>query len=529
MIHSGDGSAPGKGVTMTSAGSGSSYYGIPTASRPVTGFDVTAGGGTPLNFNSSDFVNTSFTGLCQTCHSTALYYNQSTNTALASHNGADAGRCTACHQHARDFSASCNVCHGYPPLTAADMGTRGANYPDALVDTAYGGYAGGGDAHNAPDHLATTVTAANGWTPCLPCHPSATHIATTSVLRANVNVSFPVAYNAKSGAASFTPGAGPTVATCSNVSCHGGQATPVWGGGTIAVATDAGCRSCHLAEAVANQAAATQWNSAFSGLHARAGSVSLESHTAADASVGDLTDSSACTQCHLLPTQHFSGMDTTATDALTNADFVSTYDGTGGNISAATGCKVTCHSDTNAGTPRWARRWSTTITATDGTECANCHGTWVDGWVSGVSHRTDAGPANQHGTTVSYPRRGCNECHGIGDAGYVFNPKWNNGSTGTHGNESIELNNNSSANPLRLTGADAGETGCSGCHLASDGFAAGQHGFPTVTRWGFATLTNGQYSGCTNCHGTTGSTSIQTAARRTVRATRTAAARTRST
>jgi hypothetical protein len=209
-----------------------------------------------------------------------------------------------------------------------------------------------------------------------------------------------------------------------------------------------------------------------------------------------------------LPALHCSGLDTTATDALTDVDFVATYDGTGGNISAATGCKVTCHSDTGAGTPRWARKWSTTITATDGTECANCHGSWTDGWVTGVSHRTDTGPTNQHGTTATYPQRGCNECHGIGDAGYDFNPKWDNaagGFAGNHGNESIELNTASSANPLRLTGADAGETGCSGCHLANDGSAAGQHGFPTVMRWGFATLTNGQYTGCTDCHGTTGS------------------------
>ena len=55
----------------------------------MTGFDATAGGGTPTNFNSSDFVNASFTGLCQTCHTTAAYYNQTTNTPLTSHNGAD--------------------------------------------------------------------------------------------------------------------------------------------------------------------------------------------------------------------------------------------------------------------------------------------------------------------------------------------------------------------------------------------------------------------------------------------------------
>ena len=510
MIQGPNGGNPGDGATMTSAGSGSSYYGIPTVSRAVTGFDPAAGGGTPPNYNSSDFVNAGFTGLCQTCHAAsggALYFNQSTNTALTSHHGADTTRCTSCHPHAKSFGAACNACHGYPPLTAADMATRGPNYPDALVDTTYGGYAGGGDAHNAPDHIATNVTAADDWTPCLPCHPSTSHPMPASIVRANVNVSFPAAYNAKSGAASFTAGAGPTVAICSNVSCHGGQVTPVWSGGPLNVNT---CSLCHIVEPVASQAAATQWNSAWSGLHGRAGSVSLENHTAADASVGDILDSSTCNQCHGLPALHFSGMDTQATDALADADFVTTYDGTGGNISATTGCKVTCHSDTTGGiggTPRWARKWSATVTATNGTECANCHGTWTDGWVTGLSHRTDAQPSNVHGQTLTYPQRGCNECHAIGDAAYDFNPKWDNtvgGFAGSHGNEVIELNTASSANPQRLSGADAGETGCTGCHLANDGFAAGQHGFPTVSRWSLATLANGQYSGCTNCHGTTG-------------------------
>jgi len=165
-----------------------------------------------------------------------------------------------------DFGAgNCNGCHGYPPLTATDLAARGGGeYVDAQVDTAYGGYAGGGDAHNVPEHLATNVVANNGWTPCLPCHDSTSHMTTTSILRANItgDVIFPAAYDDKAApAATFTPGAGPTAATCANVSCHGGQTTPVWAGGTLDVNT---CSLCHVAEAVVSQAAATQWNSAWS-------------------------------------------------------------------------------------------------------------------------------------------------------------------------------------------------------------------------------------------------------------------------
>ncbi|MEW6490684.1 MAG: hypothetical protein AB1578_22580, partial [Thermodesulfobacteriota bacterium] len=109
MIHSGDGSAPGRGVTDLSDG----VYGIPVSSRPVTGLDV--GGG----YTSADLANASHTGLCQTCHAPdggARSYNRSTFTPLAGHNGADTTRCTACHQHSRGFVTDCTQCHagGHP-------------------------------------------------------------------------------------------------------------------------------------------------------------------------------------------------------------------------------------------------------------------------------------------------------------------------------------------------------------------------------------------------------------------------------
>ncbi|MHB8765460.1 MAG: CxxxxCH/CxxCH domain c-type cytochrome, partial [Deferrisomatales bacterium] len=95
----------GPGVTAVSDG----LYGLPVTRRPVTGFDVV--GGTPP-YSSSDLVNAGFTGLCQTCHTAASYYNQTTNTALSLHNGADATRCTVCHLHTKGFGAACTRCHG---------------------------------------------------------------------------------------------------------------------------------------------------------------------------------------------------------------------------------------------------------------------------------------------------------------------------------------------------------------------------------------------------------------------------------
>jgi predicted CxxxxCH...CXXCH cytochrome family protein len=92
------------------------------------------------------------------------------------------------------------------------------------------------------------------------------------------------AYNAKSGAASFNA----TAFTCSNVSCHGGQATPNWqtGAGTIDVNTQ--CTSCH---APGTAQGAPENNSPYSGLHSfhlgsAVGALCTECHDMANGTTG---------------------------------------------------------------------------------------------------------------------------------------------------------------------------------------------------------------------------------------------------
>ena len=120
MIHGGNGSAPGLGVTDVTADN----YGTPASSRQVTGFLPASAG-----YTSDDLANASFTGLCQTCHATnatpgrASYYNRDTFTPLASHNGANAAVCTSCHTHTNGFGSACDTCHGNPPLPRPTSGT----------------------------------------------------------------------------------------------------------------------------------------------------------------------------------------------------------------------------------------------------------------------------------------------------------------------------------------------------------------------------------------------------------------------
>ena len=192
-----------------------------------------------------------------------------------------------------DYGAGdCNSCHGYPPLTAADFAAKRRQLPGrASRHRLRRLRRRRRRAQRARPPRDRRSSAAHGWTPCLPCHPSTSHMTTDERdAREHQRRRFAAPPTTPRAARpTSSPAASPAAASCANVSCHGGQTTPFWDGGTINVATQ--CTPCHAVEPVANQAAATQWNSACSGLHGRAGSVSLENHTAADASVGDLTDS----------------------------------------------------------------------------------------------------------------------------------------------------------------------------------------------------------------------------------------------
>lgn len=108
----------------------------------------------------------------------------------------------------------------------------------------------------------------------------------------SVTVAFGTAYNAKSGSALLAGNR-----SCTNVGCHGGIVTPVWGIGTIDVAT--ACLACHT-DGTATPSAPPQFNSFRSGRHA--------THL--------FEIGLACTDCHdmsvtVAGNSHFSGLGTT--------------------------------------------------------------------------------------------------------------------------------------------------------------------------------------------------------------------------
>ena len=183
--------------------------------------------------NHTSVTSSNFAGNCGSCHF---------ESGLATKIGPT---CTVCHQTGSPLTLrNCTSCHGDPP--------SGATYPNV---------AGKHAAHGALPGVGV----------CNPCHTGLDTGTLEHYNRANArsgknalrvppgDISLLAAYNAKSGTAAFTVAS----RTCSNVICHGGQATPDWQTATAnAIDVPNACLSCHVS-------GTTQYNSYSSGEHAR--------------------------------------------------------------------------------------------------------------------------------------------------------------------------------------------------------------------------------------------------------------------
>ena len=195
--------------------------------------------------------------------------------------------CTQCHVNVPPFAVTgCISCHGKPPT-----GTTAPNRSGAHA------------AHNALLNV-TNV--------CNTCHSGA-GTGTLSHTNGIVDLAFLSVYNAKSGTAMRNSNG-----TCSKVSCHGGQTTPVWQSGMVDV--NAQCTACHAY-------GTTEYNSFSTGKH--------DIHVNA-------ADITACTVCHdtvKLAVSHFTSLNTTTMEGPASATLNSdlNYDG----VSCSPGCHDT--------------------------------------------------------------------------------------------------------------------------------------------------------------------------------------------
>jgi len=167
--------------------------------------------------------------------------------------------CSACHDVSAPSTKSgpvCQTCHiAGSPLTALSCTSCHANPPNGAT-TAYPNAAGAHATHIALTSTGTPIA-------CDTCHnglgPSLLNLNHYNRAKSQVgpgDVLFLATYNAKSGASSFDNGA---ALSCSNVSCHGGQATPNWQTDTLDVNNQ--CTICHAL-------GTDQYNSYNSGEHA---------------------------------------------------------------------------------------------------------------------------------------------------------------------------------------------------------------------------------------------------------------------
>ena len=255
--------------------------------HPVPFFDNTA---------HTQTTTSTFTADCGNCHAV-------TGTSPLS----GAPLCTTCHISDPRGVTNCTSCHANPPDGAT---------------TAFPNVAGAHATHLALNNATDPGTPVS----CATCHSglgsgTLSHYNRTRPPRSSpASVAFVTAYNAKSGAAGFDNS---SLLRCTNVSCHGGQATPNWRTGTLTVETQ--CTSCHVF-------GTTQFNGPSSSNHDRA------EHS-----------SRACTVCHNatpLAVNHFTKLNSTALEGPASA----TISGT--NITSYTpgsrSCTPTCH-----GTETW--------------------------------------------------------------------------------------------------------------------------------------------------------------------------------
>jgi len=124
---------------------------------------------------------------------------------------------------------SCNGCHGYPPTNKRFSGSTG-NYVDARIEN----YTGGGGAHTIAAHISPNATAIEQWANCTKCHNEADH-ATSPVQflpSSNIKVSIDQKFRfnvdkAAKYSSNKLDGAAHVPGTCASVACHL-QKTPKW-------------------------------------------------------------------------------------------------------------------------------------------------------------------------------------------------------------------------------------------------------------------------------------------------------------
>ena len=327
---------------------------------------------------------------------------------------------------------SCADCHASGTKTLSQGGYPAPNKSSATKHTR---------------HINNTAYVSGG---CADCHGTG---ADTGAHTTHVNGTADTAATAKLTSYDRTTG----VKTCVT-SCHLANTANDWTDAALLV-----CADCHAGSYVGGGA-----NMPATGLHT--GTLTVTGVTHDDSFQYNGGGSTAvCTTCHGATTQatHANGtLNTTGVVFNANVGF------TDGAPPTCAPSLAGCHSDQRAGIGTWSRQWHANGTATNGGECAGCHGgtplqaaptTWT-AWNSGVgtlvrpdmtgvggtvaltgAHDADWN-SDAAATEISPNHAVCKDCHGMNTqadrkAAYVAVTMWDpTGVNSYHGNGSIDLN-----------------------------------------------------------------------------------------
>ncbi len=236
------------------------------ASLPITFQDARDGSG---DWGNDDYTNadgydpapagigrTGSVSPCEVCHSITMYHRYDTEadpdaggplTKQTTYNHFPDRDCTDCHRHSLGFTASCDGCHGNPPLEATIGGpngladipaqtgstTPGTHYKHVVVleypcEYCHNGY-------RSPGEMPGEIGGKQDINHEFKVFDSSEPAATAGNYTGQDGVSY--------GSGSWLPTAGQGTMTCENIYCHGGTdnmggSNPQWNGNIT-------CNSCH--------------------------------------------------------------------------------------------------------------------------------------------------------------------------------------------------------------------------------------------------------------------------------------------
>jgi predicted CxxxxCH...CXXCH cytochrome family protein len=236
----------------------------PIGNRTVTFLQIsgsTTAAAVMGNDQRTAFQNAS-RNVCEVCHHQTVVHNYSSSKVGAdkNHKSANNKDCTGCHAHRVGFKATCDTCHGNPPVATTLGGPNGLVNPATTVLGAAPTDPGAHDKHvttqgmscnachnNNTDHQGSNVligfaingTNVPGFAGTVPATPYSTYSGNSAAAKPT----------ASSEASTLVRNTASTANSC-NVYCHGnwsgsgGNTNPRWAG-----TGQANCGTCHGATA----------------------------------------------------------------------------------------------------------------------------------------------------------------------------------------------------------------------------------------------------------------------------------------